>query len=123
MVRGLSVDILAAVLGQRGVRLYSAGNPGALSHLLFKNGALMVAAAIGLRIMLYVITASHLVSAAHLVQLGHLLKSRKGPPSPVYLMFFGGLGLCSLVWGCFQAERRLSNQRVFGLLAALGQTS
>jgi uncharacterized membrane protein len=119
----LSADIVATVLGQRVGRLYVTNRVNEVPEFLFKTGILAIVTSLALRAVLYVVTMAHLVSGEHLEMLTYLLKARKEPPSPVYLLFFGGLGLCVLVVGCFHAERRPSNRSLFDAIASLGQTS
>jgi hypothetical protein len=116
----LSFNIVAAALGDRLGRHYLRGGNTAMERLLLKTAASGVALAAILNGACHALI--HFGYAAGLHRWRVHSPFQKWPPSPIYLLFYGGIGLLLIV-GCLRAVEDPRGRSVVSALATLGQTS
>jgi uncharacterized membrane protein len=117
-----SVDLAASVLGERLGALYLRGDRRSMERLLARIATIGLATAVALHAAFRGL--GHLAPDNTLGFAAHILGSplQKTPPAPVYLLFYGSLGL-SLVLACHALERRAVMPALIHRAAAMGQTS
>ncbi len=117
----VGVFLLGTVLGES---LASARSPEARhgwAMRLLRGGVAAVVGAVCLKGLL-LIPAAHAAVATHPVLREFLSIFGKAPPSPVYLMFFGGIGACLIAAATLLAVHGLA-PRVNAWVAVLGRNS
>jgi len=118
-----AVYLVATVIGER-VGAYYAGNAQKAAHLyLTRMGILVAGCALGVKAGLVILNGSApLLAEAHPAVIDVLSPYQRFPPGPVYLSFFGGIGML-LVAAVLEAGRRRVFPIFFKPLRQIGLAS
>jgi len=115
------VFLVGTVLGDAFVRARTAGARGAWAMRLLLGGAAAVVGAVSVKALL-LMPAVHASIAGQTHVREALSLFGKAPPSPVYLMFFGGIAACLIAAATLLSVHGLA-PRVSGWAAVLGRNS
>jgi len=111
--------LASSVLGERLADMAQSGSIRRSWSELALCGACGVSATIGIKLVALQLGLSHLMGH---VTTALLRVGQKWPPAPLYLMFYGGVGLL-LMSGCLAAEKRQWCRRMFSGAAICGEAS
>ncbi|HKG94508.1 MAG TPA: heparan-alpha-glucosaminide N-acetyltransferase domain-containing protein [Gemmatimonadaceae bacterium] len=119
-----AVYLAGTALGEWAARHHAAGNWRAVERGLLRIGVAMVVLAVGVKLAMWGAERAGLFAAGGSLELRYELTSpwRKLPPSPVYLLFYGGLGL-AMAGLVMAADRARPLQPFVRAVALVGQTS
>jgi len=117
----LSLNLAASAVGERLGTHSNHNDERAMLRFLLKTGACAVAAAVVLNGAYHVLShAGHVLTAV--ASYGLHSPFEKWPPSPVYFLFYGGIGLM-LIAASLRVSHTAGDTDIVRGLAILGQTS
>jgi uncharacterized membrane protein len=119
----LSVDLAATVIGERVARLSLKNDGPGISRLILRIGLTLLSIGVAVAVLQIASRPYPTVADARSGFVRELFSLRKYPPSPVYLMCFGGLGLTACVWGMFRGEHVPAIGKLFTRLETMGRNS
>jgi len=123
VVPWFAVYLLGTVLGQHIGALYAVRREKTAHIFLAQIGAASLAIGIGAKIALHVFRDyAPVFDRIHPLLMFSISSYQKFPPGPVYLVYFGGLGML-LVAGILECGRRQMVPMLFNLLRQLGLAS
>jgi len=124
LVPWCALDLLGSVIGERLGEFSISGDARGMFRTLARTGTVAIAAALVLKLTAVLLATRGGGAESEVYLRGFAILASPGikfPPSPAYVLFYGGLGLCWLsMW--WMAERR-GWHRVISPAANLGQAS